>query len=253
VVKVLNDHEYARWKRQIHIPQFGSEAQHKLKESKVAVLGAGAVGGTAALYLAAAGVGSMILVDRDVVELSNLNRQILFTDSDMGKSKAQLAANRLRALDPGINIEAVVQDAGENELKVLLKGCSFVLCCFDKNISRFPVNRECLRINVPATYGFAQDFSGELITVLPVETACLSCVIDESFPEPTLTPIIGVASGMIGIAMAAAAIRHIASIGDLMAGYRLMYDLAFPEFMKIPLAQDPSCPVCGIKRVKCEE
>jgi molybdopterin-synthase adenylyltransferase len=244
-LKMLTDHEYARWKRQIEIPQFGVEAQQRLKGSKVAILGVGAVGGAAALYLAAAGIGSMVLVDRDLVELSNLNRQILFTSSNLGKSKAQLATGRLRELDPGINIEAVVQSVGEKELPRLLEGCSFVLCCFDKNISRFPVNRECLKINVPATYGFVQDFSGELITVLPGQTACLSCIMDENFPEPDDTPIIGIASGIVGISMAAAVIRHLTAIGDLMAGYRLIYDLAFPELIKIPLERNPSCPVCG--------
>ena len=242
---MLTDHEYDRWKRQIHIPQFGMEAQHRLKESKVAILGVGAIGGAAALFLAAAGIGSMILVDRDVVEVSNLNRQILYTSSHIGKYKAQLAADRLEELDPGISIEPVVQDVGANEIKQLVNGCDFVLCCFDKNCSRFPVNRECLNVNIPATYGFAQNFSGELITVLPGQTACLSCVIDENFPEPEETPIIGAASGMVGIAMAAAGIRHIAGVGDLMAGYRLIYDLAFPELIKIPLERNPACPVCG--------
>ena len=185
------------------------------------------------------------LVDRDVVELSNLNRQILYTSSDLGKYKAQLAAGRIRALDPGINIEAVVQDAGENELQQLLVGTDFVLCCFDRNRSRFAVNRECLKGHVPAAYGFAQDFSGELITVLPGQTACLSCIMDEDFPEPDETPVIGAASGIVGIAMAAA-IRYLAGMGDLMAGYRLLYDLALPEMIKIPLQRIPACPVCGV-------
>jgi molybdopterin/thiamine biosynthesis adenylyltransferase len=239
--------ELDRWKRQIQIPQFGVEAQQRLRASTVAILGVGAIGGASALFLAAAGIGKMTLVDRDVVELSNLNRQILFTTGDLGKHKARLAAERLRELDPGIEVKAMVQDVGKKELPELLDGCNFVLCCFDKNRSRFPVNQESIQMNLPATYGFAQDFSGELITVLPGQTACLSCIMDDNFPEPEETPIIGAASGIVGIAMAAAAIRYLTGIGELMAGYRLMYDLAFPELLKIQLERNPSCPVCGNK------
>ncbi|HEX3045717.1 MAG TPA: HesA/MoeB/ThiF family protein [Bacillota bacterium] len=246
-MKTLTDLESVRWKRQIQIPQFGTEAQQRLKESTVAVLGVGAIGGASALYLAAAGIGRLILADRDVVELSNLNRQILFTTDDLGKSKAQLAGKRLQELDPGVETQVVVCDIGEEELPGLLGDCNFVLCCFDKNKSRFLVNWECVRRNLPATYGFAQDFSGELITSLPGKTACLACIMDDSFPEPEETPIIGPASGIVGIAMAAAAIRYLTEIGELMAGYRLVYDLAFPELLKIPLERNPACPVCGRK------
>jgi adenylyltransferase/sulfurtransferase len=246
-MKTMTDVEVERWKRQIQIPQFGTEAQQRLRASCVAVLGVGAVGGASAFYLAAAGIGKMILVDRDVVELSNLNRQILFTTDDIGRRKAQLAAERLRQLDPGLGIEVVVQDIGQKELPGLLDDCDFVLCCFDKNQSRFPVNCQCVQGNLPASYGFAQDFSGELITVLPGQTACLSCIMDDSFPEPEETPIIGSASGIVGIAMTAAAIRYLTGIGELMAGYRLVYDLAFPELLKIPLERNPACPICGSK------
>lgn len=242
---MLTELESVRWKRQIAIPQFGVAAQHRLKESKVAVLGVGAIGGVTALYLAAAGIGGMLLVDKDVVELSNLNRQILYTGSDLGNAKAPLAAARLRELDPGLKIEAVVLDAGPDELPQLLIGSNVVLCCFDRNRDRFAVNRECRQLKLPAVYGFAQDFSGELITVLPDQTACLACMMDENFPEPDETSVIGVAGGMIGIAMAAAAIRYLTGIGDLMAGYRLIYDLALPELIKIPLPRTPACPVCG--------
>lgn len=242
---MLNNEEYLRWRRQIDIPQFGIEAQTKLKESRIAVLGVGAVGGTAALYLAAAGIGSMIIADRDVVELSNLNRQILFKDRDIGCHKAELTAQRLLELNPYMKVDAVVQDIGEKEIGLLIEGCCFVLCCFDKNHSRFPVNSECVRRNIPAVYGFVQNFSGEIITVFPKQSACISCIMDENFPEPEETPVLGVASGIIGIAMASAAIRYITGVGDLMEGYRLMYDLAFPEFIKVPLGRNSACPVCG--------
>lgn len=239
------EERWARWARQIAIPGFGKDAQQRLKDGRVAVLGAGGVGGIAALYLAAAGVGTIVLVDRDVVEPSNLNRQILFETSDLGRPKAEVGKDRLCALDPGIMVEAVVMDVRGDDLLPLIEGSNFVLNCFDRNADRLEANERCVRLKIPAAYGFAQDFSGEILTVLPNETACLACVLDGTFPEPEVAPVVGVATGIVGVAMAAAAIRCMTGIGDLMAGRRLIYDLAFPEMIKVPLERDPSCPICG--------
>lgn len=234
-----------RWSRQVLIPQFGHEAQRKLASSKVAVLGVGGVGCPAALYMAAAGVGHMLLVDRDVVEESNLNRQILFDASDIGHAKAEIGLARLRGFCPGIDVEAVSSNVQEQDLDEVLKGCHFVLDSFDRNSSRLMVNRACLRLGLPAAHGFCQDFSGEIFTVLPDKSACLACALDESFPEPDVFPIIGVTSGIVGLAMAAAAIKHITGIGDLLAGQRLIYDLAFPEVLKVPVEKNSRCPDCS--------
>lgn len=242
---MFNDQDKERFKRQLDIPQFGVEIQKKLKESRVAVLGLGGVGGTAALYLAAAGAGNLLLADRDVVEISNLNRQILYTEADLGLSKVEVAAERLKALNNNIHIEAIRNDIDESSLLPLLGGCDFVLDCLDTNYIRLAVNRACVKLGLPASHAFAQDFSGELITILPGESACLACVLDESFPEPEDVPVLGVATGMVGVGMAAAAVRYLTGLGDVAAGYRLIYDLAFPQTIKIPLPRHPSCPVCG--------
>lgn len=244
---MLNSADRERYKRQLDIPQFGERIQKKLKESRVAVLGVGGVGSTAALYLAAAGVGELLLVDRDSVELSNLNRQILFTAADLGLPKAETAAKRLTALNNGIKITYSIKDIIESDLPPLLGGCHFVLDCLDKNNLRLAVNRACVKLGLPASHAFAQDFSSELITVLPGKSACLGCVLDENFPEPEVVPVLGVATGMVGIGIAAAAIRHLTGLGDVAAGCRMIYDLAFPEMIKIPLECNPSCPVCRKK------
>ncbi|HII07433.1 MAG TPA: adenylyltransferase [Methanotrichaceae archaeon] len=236
---------WTRWSRQMAIPGFGAKAQKKLKHSRVVVLGVGGVGGAAALYLAAAGVGSLVLVDRDEVELTNLNRQVLFSTIDLGRPKAEAGAKRLRSLDPELEVEAVVLDAEEDDLVLLIEGADFVLNCFDENIDRLAANRVCISLAVPASYGFAQDFSGEVFTVLPQLSACLACALDETFPEPEVTPVVGVATGIIGVAMAAAALRSLTGIGDVNAGQRLIYDLAFSELIRIPVPRNPRCPVCG--------
>ncbi len=171
------------WARQTAIPGFGAEGQKKLQESRVVVLGLGGVGGPAALYLAAAGVGSLVLVDGDCVETSNLNRQILFGSSDLGRSKAHLAAERLLGLNPDLEVEVVDTFVRESDLEPLLKNSQFVLDCFDKNADRLAVNRACMNLGIPAVHGFAQDFSGEIFMVIPGRSSCLACAMDESFPE----------------------------------------------------------------------
>lgn len=233
------------WMRQTAIPGFGAEGQEMLRDGRVAVLGLGGVGGPAALYLAAAGVCEMVLVDGDKVETSNLNRQILFTFPDIGRPKARAAAERLQSHNPDMKMDIVEKRVEERELESLLRGCDFVLDCFDKNVDRLAVNRECVRLNIPAAHGFAQNFSGEVFTTLPGKSACLACALDESFPETEMTPVIGVITGMIGTAMAAAAILSLTGIGEPMAGERLIYDLAFSEMMRIPVARKALCPACG--------
>jgi len=139
------------------------------------VLGLGGVGGPAALYLAAAGIGSLVLVDGDCVETSNLNRQILFGFSDLGRPKAHLAAERLLSLNPDLEVKVVDALVKERDLEPLLKGSQFVLDCFDKNADRLAVNRVCVALGIPVVHGFAQDFSGEIFLAIPGKSSCLAC------------------------------------------------------------------------------
>jgi molybdopterin-synthase adenylyltransferase len=233
------------WARQMAIPGFGVEGQQRLHESRAVVLGLGGVGGPAALYLAAAGVGSLVLVDGDCVETSNLNRQILFGFSDLGESKARLAAERLLYLNPDLNVEVIGTMVKEQELEPLLTGAQFVLDCFDKNADRLAVNRSCMNLGIPAVHGFGQDFSGEIFTVIPGKSSCLACAMDESFPEMDVTPVIGVTTGMVAASMASAAILFLTGMNDPEAGSRLIYDLAFPGITKVPVLKNPHCSACG--------
>ena len=235
------------WARQMAIPGFGPEKQQRLHESRVVVLGLGGVGGTAALYLAAAGIGNLVLVDGDRVETSNLNRQVLFGLSDLGKPKAHLAAGRLLALNPDLKLEVVDMMVKEPDLEPLLEGADFVLDCFDKNMDRLAANRACVSSEISAVHAFAQDFSGEVFTAVPGRSSCLACAMDESFPELKTTPVVGVSTGLVAVASSSVAILYLAGIGDPMAGYRLIYDLAFPGVTKISVARDSCCPVCGTK------
>ena len=210
----------------------------------MAVLGLGGVGGPAALYLAAAGVGSLILVDRDVVEISNLNRQILFCVKDLGRPKAEAAGKRLLSLNPDLKTKIVAKNLTESDMLTVLKGCQFVLDCFDRNADRLAVNRVCMILGIPAAHGFAQDFSGEIFTVIPGKSACLACALDENFPELDITPVMGVTTGLVGTAMAAAAILNLTRLGDPAIGERTIYDLAFSRVLKIPVRRNIRCPAC---------
>ncbi len=233
-----------RWSRQISIPGFGNEGQCRLSESKVAVLGLGGVGGPAALYLTAAGLGRLILVDRDIVELSNLNRQILFCEKDLGHLKAEAAGKRLLSLNPNLKAKIAAKDLKESDMLTLLKGCDFVLDCFDKNADRLAVNQVCMRLGISAAHGFAQDFSGEIFTVIPGKSACLACALDENFPELDITPVMGVTTGLVGTAMAATAILNLTQLGEPAIGERIVYDLAFSRVLKIPVKKNLRCPAC---------
>jgi molybdopterin/thiamine biosynthesis adenylyltransferase len=233
------------WSRQMAIPGLGEEGQEKLNESRVAVLGLGGVGCPAALYLTAAGIGNLVLVDGDCIQISNLNRQILYDSLGLGRSKSHAAAARLKHLNPDLSAEVVDRQIEEREMGEILEGCDFVLDGFDRNRDRLAVNRVCMRLGVPAVHGFAQDFSGEIFAAIPGKGSCLACAMDESFPESEVTPIIGVATGMVAISMASTAILHITSIGNPMAGYRLIYDLAFPGITRVMVAKNPHCTACS--------
>lgn len=233
------------WARQMAIPGVGIKGQKKLHDSQVAVLGLGGVGGPAALYLTAAGIGSLVLVDGDCVETSNLNRQILFGFSDLGRTKAHLAAERLLSLNPDLEVKVVDAVVKERELEPLLAGSQFVLDCFDKNADRLAVNRACVDLGIPAAHGFAQDLSGEIFMAIPGRSSCLACAMDGSFPEVEVTPIMGVATGMIAISMASAAILFLTEIADPVTGCRLIYDLAFPGIARVPVLKNPCCSACG--------
>ena len=233
------------WARQMAIPGFGAEGQQRLHKSRAIVLGLGGVGGPAALYLAAAGVGSLVLVDGDCVGTSNLNRQILFGFCDLGKSKAHLAAERLLGLNPDLKVEVVDTFVGERDLEPLLKDSQFVLDCFDKNADRLAVNRTCMNLGIPSIHGFAQDLSGEIFMVIPGKSSCLACAMDESFPELEVTPVIGVTTATVGVSMASFAILFLTGMADPEAGCRLIYDLVFPGITRVPVLKNPRCSACG--------
>jgi len=242
--KMLEE-ELKRYKRQLSIPGFGIDAQRRLKASRAVLFGAGGVGCAAALYLAAAGIGSLVLIDKDIVSLHNLNRQILYTSSDVGKKKAPAAAERLKAFNPYVEIEVVAEEVGAEKISALVEEASFILDTFDCNEARLSVNAASIKHRIAAVHGFAQDMGGEMIGVLPGRTACLNCVLDESYPELKNVPVLGVTAGIIGLQMASAAIKYLTGCGVFHAGCRIIWDLVLDQFLCAPLLRRPECPSCA--------
>lgn len=240
----LSPEEMERYSRQTAISGFGTQAQEKLKQARVAVFGVGGVGSVAALYLAAAGVGHLVLVDRDVVSLSNLNRQILYSCHDLNESKAALAETALLSINPDLNITGLVQQAGIKEIRTVIKDCSFVIDAFDRIPDRLAINQACVEQGIAAAHGFVQELAGEIIVVKPKDSPCLHCVLDPGRKEPKTVPVLGTAAGAIGIQLANAAIKFLSGYGMVQYGYRLLWDLAMDQYFSLKLQRRPDCPAC---------
>lgn len=241
----LMPQEIERWKRQIDLPGFGVEGQVKLKQSSVAVFGVGGVGCVTALYLAAAGISNIVLVDKDTVSLNNLHRQVIYNQEDIGRPKAGLAAKRMSAVDPALNIEVVEKYVDLAAIREIVKGCSIVVDAFDGIASRLDINQACMEQKIPAVHGFAQEYGGEILLVQPGTTACLECVLERDTYEPTEVPILGVSAGFIGIYLANMVIKYLTGCGEILAGQRLFWDFYLDQFICFPLQRRADCAICN--------
>lgn len=241
----MKPQDLERWNRQVVIPQFGVRSQEKLATSKVAVFGVGGVGCATALYLAVAGVRNLVLVDKDIIALGNLNRQILFQLSDLDQAKASTAAQRLAAIDPAIKIEVIEKHVGLLDIEDIVADCSFVVDAFDRIEDRLNINQVCFDKKLVSAHGFAQEFAGEVVVIDPGKTACLNCVLEKDAQEPAVTPIMGVTAGIVGIGLANAAIKYVTGFGFLQTGCRMFWDLGFEQYLSLPLQRRNDCIVCG--------
>ena len=233
------------------IPGFGSEKQHALSHARVLLLGVGGVGCPVALYLTAAGVGSLTLVDNDTVEASNLNRQVLYNSADIGRSKVEAAADFLKKLNPDLDLQTFFTTADPPLIESLVISSDIVLNCFDRNSTRLKVNKICVRMGKAAVHSYVHNFSGYVI-FNPGSEGCLGCLVDESYPEYVNNPVIGVATGQAGMIAAAEAIAFLTGIGRASQSRLTFFDLAFMEWSTRPIIKVPRCPACG-KGDECNE
>jgi adenylyltransferase/sulfurtransferase len=246
----FSEAQIRRYSRQIILPHVGGRGQRKLLSSKVLVVGAGGLGSPAAVYLAAAGVGTLGLVDSDTVDLSNLQRQILHTTADVGRPKTESAAETIRALNPDVD---VVLHAGrltsENALEVL-RAYDVVIEGSDNFPTKYLVNDACVLLRKPLVLGAVYRFEGQASVFLPEEGPCYRCIFPEP-PPPGAVPscqeagVLGVLPGVIGCIQATETIKLLLGVGQTLSGRFLVFDALRMEFIAVQMERDPECPVCG--------
>jgi molybdopterin/thiamine biosynthesis adenylyltransferase len=241
---MLNQEELERYKRQIAIPGLGETGQVKLKNARILIIGAGGLGSPAALYLAAAGMGCLRIVDSDKVELSNLNRQLLHGTPDIGREKTVSASQKLRALNPAVKIETVQDRTKTDNIDSLLNGCDGILDATDNLETRYILNKAAVKAGLPLFHGAVSGFEGRALTVLPLKSACLMCLY-HGVALNQKPPVIGATPGVIGCIQATEAIKYITGLGKLLAGRLLIYDGLSMSFREIQVSRDPECPHCG--------
>ena len=246
---MLTRDELERYDRQILIKGIGEEGQARLKQAKVFIAGAGGLGSVTTTYLAAAGVGVIRVVDHDRVELSNLNRQVLHWDEDIGKKKVDSAAEKLKRLNPRVKVEAIEEMITEANISQLVAGFDLIVDAMDNLPARYLLNKVAIERNIPFFHGAVHGFEGRAMTIIPGETACLRCVYREAIVEGKF-PVIGVTPGVIGCIQATEVIKYIVGIGQLLTNRLLVYDGLNMKFTEFRLKRDLNCEHCGDLRGK---
>jgi molybdopterin/thiamine biosynthesis adenylyltransferase/rhodanese-related sulfurtransferase len=249
--RVLNPEQRNRYHRHLLLPEVGEEGQMKLLDAKVLLLGAGGLGSPAALYLAAAGVGTLGIVDMDVVDESNLQRQILHNVDRVGDRKVDSAKKTLTALNPDVNVVAHDTRLGADNVVDLLSQYDLVVDGADNFPSRYLLNDASLKTGTPVVHGSIFRFEGQATVFVPYDGPCYRCFIPEP-PPAELAPscaeagVLGVLPGIIGSIQAMEAIKLVLGLGDSLSGRLLVYDALEEDFRSYKIRRDPDCPACSL-------
>jgi len=233
---------WRRYDRQLH--DLGIEGQLKLKSSTVLVAGLGGLGSIASVYLVAAGVGRIIIVDRDKVEETNLNRQIIYTPEDIGKEKAIVAQKRLKSLNPEVEVEAYVMDVFSSEFEELVKRTDIVIDGMDGWKQRLRINELVVKHRKPLIHAAVESWYGQLMVVIPGETPCLHCIFSD-IGDRSCIRIVGPVAGVLGLMEVVEAIKLLVGKGTVLKNKLLVVDLKNTSFDFINVRRNPKCPVCG--------
>jgi len=244
---VLTEVDLVRYGRQILCPDFGETGQERLKQSHVVVAGIGGLGCSTSVYLASAGVGHLTVVDCDQVVLSNLNRQVLYWEEEIGGGKSSLAARKLARLNPTINIISLFEKITEDNVRDIIKGSDVVIDGMDNFETRFILNSGCVMEGIPFIHGGVYGLLGEVTTIIPGETPCLACIFPTAPKKEGTIPVFGVTPAFIGALQAAEAIKLLAGFGNLLTNRMLYVDGTAMEFSFCPLTKNPDCRVCGVR------
>ena len=247
----MNDDQLLRYARHILLDEFGIEGQERLMAARVLVVGAGGLGSPAALYLAAAGVGELVLADDDEVELSNLQRQILHGQDSVGMPKAESGRRRLAALNPEVRVLPLLRRLDDAALLEQAAGADLVLDCCDNFATRHAVNRACVALRKPLVSGAAIRFSGQ-VSVFDLrldEAPCYHCLFPEGQDVEELrcatTGVLGPLVGVVGATQAIEALKLLAGMGEPLVGRLLCLDALTMQWQTLRYGRDPGCPVCS--------
>ncbi len=243
----LTQEEKLRYARQLIIPEIGEEGQKKIKEAKVFVAGIGGLGSISSYYLTAAGIGCLKIVDKDKVDCSNLNRQIIHWSDNIGELKSQSSSRKLKSLNPNCSIEAIHAEITEKNCMELIGDCSVIVDAMDNMSTRRILNAASVKKRIPFIYGGVHQLDGMASTFIPGKTPCLECVFPSIRSESAAPPpgVLGPVPGVIASIQVIETIKIIAGLSGLLTGRLLFfsgYDMSFREFK---INRDPDCPVCG--------
>jgi len=250
VPKTLSPEQRNRYQRHLLLPEVGDTGQQKLLESKMLLLGAGGLGSPAALYLAAAGVGTLGIIDMDVVDASNLQRQILHNIDRVGDRKVDSAKKTLTALNPDVDVATYDVRLGADNVLDVIDGYDVIVDGTDNFPTRYLVNDASLVKRIPVVHGSIFRFEGQATVFAPYEGPCYRCMIPEP-PPPEMAPscaeagVLGVLPGIVGSIQAMEAIKLVLGLGDPLVGRLLAYDALEESFRTFKVNRDPACPACG--------
>ena len=240
-----------RYSRHLLIPEVGEEGQLKLLESRILLIGAGGLGSPSSLYLAAAGVGTLGIVDDDVVDATNLQRQIVHSTERLGESKAESAKRTLEELNPDVEVVPYIERlTSENVERILADGWDVIVDGADNFPTRYLINDAAVWHDIPLVHGSIYRFEGQATVFKPGDGPCYRCLFPQP-PPPELAPscaeggVLGVLPGIIGSLQASEALKLCLGIGEPLIGRLLLFDALATEFSEVNLRRDPNCPVCG--------
>lgn len=246
----LTEAQESRYSRQLLMPEIGPDGQAKLLSAKVLIIGAGGLGSPTALYLAAAGVGTIGLADSDAVDLSNLQRQILHNTKTLGVPKVESAAGCLRDLNPDVCVVPHQIFVDRDNIDALIAPYDFILECTDSFDAKALINDACVRGEKPFCHGAVIRFYGQIMTILPGKTACYRCAFPQ-VPDPEKAPdarklgVLGAVPGVIGCLQALEAIKYLTGAGEMLTDRLLTFDGLDMEFQTVMLKRRDDCPACG--------
>jgi len=258
----LTEEQIERYSRHIILPEVGGKGQEKLLAGKVLLVGAGGLGSPAGLYLAAAGVGTIGVIDADVVDLTNLQRQVIHFTADLGRPKVESAAAKMRAINPDVDVRTYQTRLTAANAADILGDYDFVIDGTDNFPSKFLVADACHFAGRPYSHAGILRFDGQIMTVVPGQTTCYRCIFNTpppagAVPSCSQAGVLGVLAGVIGTLQAAEAAKFLLQEGDLLTDGLLVYNALKASFRKVPLKRNPDCPLCGsnpaITELKDEE